>query len=231
MMMGIVIQCPSWAWNSMSSSPLAWCTFSRVNTNAQSSRMNHWLRPATYSTITEPAMIAQKAHRAPSSVAAHAAPRRTRASTSTDHHLPPQLQQLNRAAGDRRQTEELRLAVRTAVVVHRHLDEAGTRTIERSHHLDADHAGGRCQRSIDDQLTAEHAEVTVRVAHGEVEQQLDDVVVEAADLVPLHDVDLGGGQRYEEGRFGGVVLGVAVRVEDPLVTSRREAADQRLPVS
>jgi len=72
--------------------------------------MNHWFRPAAYNTTIEPAMIAQKAHLAPSSVAAQAAPRRSRASTPTDHHVPPQRQQLDGAASDRRETEELRFS-------------------------------------------------------------------------------------------------------------------------
>src|SRR4051812_36130998 len=163
MMIGPVIQWPSCAWNSMSSRPLAWCTFSRVKTNAQSSRMNHWLRPAAYSTTTAPAMIAQKAQRAPSSDAPHVAPRRSRASTSTNHHVPPQFHELQRTAGNRRQPEELRLAGRTEVVVHRELDEARAGAVEGSHHLDADDPGRRCQRTIDEQLAAEHPEVAVGV--------------------------------------------------------------------
>src|SRR4051794_32706437 len=242
MTIGIVIQWPSCAWKSMSSRPLAWCTFSRVNTNAQSSRMNHWVRPAAYNTTIAPAMINQNAQRAPSSVPAHDAPRRSRASTSTYHHVPPQLHQLHRAAGDRRQPEELRLTRWPEVVVHGKLDEACAGAVEGSHHLDADDAGRRCQRTIDEELAAEHSKVAVGVAHVQVEEQLDDVVVEpadqlavpritAADLVALHDIDLSGGQWHEQRRFTGVVLCIAVGVEDPLVLRRSESTQQGLAVA
>ena len=66
----------------------------------------------------------------------------------------------------------------------------------------------------------------------QAEQPLDDVVVAAADhlavprvaapdLVALHDVDVVGGQRHEQRCLAGVVLGVAVGVEDPLVAGPR----------
>ena len=100
MMIGKVIQWPSWATKSMSSRPLVWCRRSRLKVNAQSSRINHWLRPTTYSTSTEPQRIARNAHVAPSSVAAQAIQRRTRASMSTDHHSPPQLEELYSATSD-----------------------------------------------------------------------------------------------------------------------------------
>ena len=187
-------------------------------------------------------MTTRNAHVAPSS---ERCPRRDAPQARFSVHgppWPPQRQQLADAAGDRRQAEELRLAGRAEVVVHGSLDEPRAGSMKRSHHLHADHSGRRRQRTIDDQLPAEHAEVAVGVAHLQAEQSLDHVViaatdhlavpgVTAADLVALDDVDVVGGQWHQQRGLAGVVLRVAVGVEDPLVLRRGESADQRLAVA
>src|SRR5580765_7133816 len=104
---------------------------SRVKMNAQSSRMNHWLRPTMNSTTTAPASTARNAHVAPSSEPAQATPRRRRLSTSTDHHVPPQCQELASAAGDGRQPEKLRFSGWSKVVMNGKLDEPCAGAIER----------------------------------------------------------------------------------------------------
>ena len=117
------------------------------------------------------------------------------------------------------------------------LDETGLLFEEAAHHLHTDHATGRLEWLVDDQSSSEQAEVAVGVTSWQLEQNLDDVVIDAADdlamqrvtpaeLEALHDVDLVGGERNEQRCFARVVLRVAVGVEDPLVSGRGEATDQ-----
>jgi len=158
------------------------------------------------------------------------------------HEVEPQPRQLQGGAGDVRQPEELRLPVRAEVVVHRHLDELGARLLEPPHELHADDSRARVQRVGHEQRPPEQAEVAVGVTLVQPEGQLHHVVVDAADdlavprvapadLVALHDVGARRHRRHHHRCLLGVVLGVAVGVEDPLLARRGERADQRAAVA
>src|SRR4051794_200781 len=242
---GHIIQWPSCGSINIVSRPAVSCRRPRVNRNAQSSRANHWCLLITAMTTTPIGHATHIVQRAAASDSARVIQDGPTAgascSTSTDHQSPPQRQQLQHAARDRRQPEELRAPVRAEVVVYRRFHESRPGPLEAEHHLDADHTARRSQSGVGEQPTTEQPEITVGVADLECEHELDDVVVDApdhlavprvatTDLVALHDVDRARGERHEHRGFAGVVLGVAVGVEDPLVRRRREAADQRLAV-
>src|SRR5215210_2013564 len=214
--------------------------------NAQSSRANHWLRPMNMTTSTpigHATHIVQRAAESDSTrdtnVAAAAA---GSTSAATHDHPPPQAEKLQHAASDRRESEELGAAVRAEVVMHRRLDETRACALKPVHHLDTDDAARGSESRITGQASTEQPEVAVCVAHAQSEHELHDVVVHApdqlavprvatADLVTLHDVDRACCERHEQGRLPGVVLRVAVGVEDPVVAGGVEAADQRLAVA
>ena len=111
--------------------------------------------------IDQPAAIARTAMRLPAWAPA---------SPATDHQPPPQRHELLRAARDRRQPEELRLAVGPEVVVHGRLDEPCAGALEAEHHLDADHAARRRQRLVGEKPPPEQPEVAVGVADVQPEQ-------------------------------------------------------------
>ena len=112
----------------------------------------------------------------------------------------------------------------------------------RAHQLDADHPRARRQRDAIEDAAPHQPEVAVGVADVESEQDADGVVVQAPDhlaiprvaapdLEALHDVDLGRRGLDAADDLAGVVLGVTVGVEDPLLGGRGDAAAQRAAVA
>jgi hypothetical protein len=95
-----------------------------------------------------------------------------------DDQRPPQLQHVDAGAEDAPEVEELRLAVRAVVVVHRHLGDAEAGVLDLLHHLEADDAAVLLERAPSSKMRGASAEVAVHVAHLQAEQQLDRVVVE-----------------------------------------------------
>ena len=154
--------------------------------------------------------------------------------TESGHTPPPQRHQLLRRAGDGGDAEELRPPVRARVMADADLDEAHADPVEGVHHLDADHARRRRQLDLLHHPRVDEAEVAVGVADRQAEQELDDVVVRATDqlavpritaahLEALDHVDVGGDGVDAAGDLAGVVLGVAIGVEDPLLGRGGEA--------
>ncbi len=132
--------------------------------------------------------------------------------------------------------------MRARPVAHGDLGESGVGPLELAHHLHADDAGRRGQLDPLQQGRPDEPEVAVGVADVEVEEQLDRVVVGAADqlavprvapadLPSLHHVDVVASSVDAAHDLGGVVLRIAVGVEDPLHRGRCESGDQRAAVA
>ena len=143
---------------------------------------------------------------------------------------------------DAAEVEELRLAERAVVVMHRHFDDAEAGVLDLLHHLEADDAARLLEVDALEDRAPHQAEVAVDVAHLQPEQHADDVVVEAADddavqrigaadLVAVHQIDVRRHLRPEHRQLRRVVLRVAVGVEDQLLGRRAEAGLQRAAVA
>src|SRR5215211_1681214 len=121
--------------------------------------------------------IVQRAAESDSTRDTHVAAAAGSTSAATHDHPPPQAQKLQHAASDRRESEELRAAVRAEVVMHRRLDETRACTLKPVHHLDTDDTARRSESRISGQASTEQPEVAVRVAHAQAEHEPHDVVV------------------------------------------------------
>ena len=98
-----------------------------------------------------------------------------------DDERVPQLHHVDGRAIQPPEVEELRLAVGAVVVVHRHLGDAEAGVRDLLHHLQADDAAVLLEVHGVEDRAAHHAEVAVDVAHLQAEEQLDGVVIDAAD--------------------------------------------------
>ena len=124
------------------------------------------------------------------------------------------------------------------VVVHRHFDDAEAGILDLAHHLEADDAGVLLELDAIEDLAAHQTEVAVDVADAQPEQQLDGVVVDAADddamprigaadLVAGDHVGVGGQPVPEHRELGRIVLRVAVGVGNRAPWSPRRTRAQR----
>ena len=93
----------------------------------------------------------------------------------------PQPHHVDAGLEDAAKVEELRLAVRAVIVVHRHLDDAEAGVLNLLHHLEADDAAVLLEVHRVEDRAPHQPEIAVDVAHPQAEEHLDDVVVEAAD--------------------------------------------------
>src|SRR5262245_42114020 len=107
--------------------------------------------------------------------------RRVRTTAPEHHELHPQLHHVNAGPEHAFEVEELRLAVQTVVVMYRDLDHTEPRVLNLAHHLEADDAGVLFQPHAIEDLSSHQSEVAVHVAHAQPEEQLDRVVIDAAD--------------------------------------------------
>ena len=108
-----------------------------------------------------------------------------------DHEQPPQFHHVNHRLIDSRKVEELRLAVSAMIVMNRMLRNAKPGVLELLHHLQADDAAVLLQADDVEDAAPHQAEIAVDVAHLQAEQQLDDVVIDAADDDAVQRVGLG----------------------------------------
>src|SRR5205085_6218381 len=101
------------------------------------------------------------------------------------------------------EVEELRLAERAMVVMHRHFDDPEPAILDLLHHLEADHTARLLEIDSLENRPPQQPEITVDVADRQSEQDADDVVIQAADddaverigaadLVAVHEIDAGG---------------------------------------
>ena len=124
------------------------------------------------------------------------------------------------------------------------LGEAGAGDLELAHHLDADHAGRRRSARLGRGAGAgsggsrsrcrERAGRTAAARRGgrSVRSPCGTTASPRPELVALDDVDVGPGGVDAADELGGVVLGVAVGVEDPIARwprRSRRAAPRRSP--
>src|SRR6185295_12632732 len=158
------------------------------------------------------------------------------------HQRVPELEDVDAGPEQAPEVEELRLAVGPMIVVHRHFGDAEPRVGDLLHHLQADDAAVLLEVHPVEDRPPHHAEVAVDVAHGEAEEDLDGVVVDAADddavqrigaadLVAVDEIDLVAEPPPQHFHLGGVVLRVAVGVEDELPRRGGKAGAQRAAVA
>ena len=125
--------------------------------------------------------------------------------------------------------------------MHRHFSNAESRVLDLFHHFDADDAAAFLQIDPFEDRAAHQAEIAIDVAQLEAEQNADDVVIQAADddavqrigaadLVTVHQIDARSHAVPQRRQFGGIVLRVAVSIENELLGRRAEAGLQRCPV-
>ncbi len=128
------------------------------------------------------------------------------------------------------------------IVMDRHFRDAEARVVDLLHQLEADDAAVLFEADLFEDAAAHQAEVAVDVAHAQAEQRLHGVMVEPpdhdavpgvgpADLVAVHQIDVVGHPFPEQGHLAGIVLGVAVGVEDELLARGLEAAAQGAAVA
>ena len=154
----------------------------------------------------------------------------------------PQLQHVDARADHAAEVEELRLAMRAVVVVHRHFDDPEAGVLDLLHHLQADDAAVLFEPHALENRPPHQPEIAVDIAHAQPEHHLHGVVINpadddamprirAADLVAVDEVDVRGHHRPQQLHLRGVVLRVAVGVEDDVLRRRRESAAQRAAVA
>src|SRR5687768_12072374 len=140
-------------------------------------------------------------------------------------------------AEDALRLEELRRAVRAGEVRHRQLRHARTGVLEAAHELNADGAIGGLEGNIAQGFAPQQAEVAVDIADGQREGDVGYALIDTADedavpgvltaaLVAVYYIDAGLHRLGQEDDLAGVILTVAVRVEDVVTRGRFEAADQ-----
>ena len=128
------------------------------------------------------------------------------------------------------------------VVMHRHFGNPEAGVLDLLHHLEADDAAVLLERHRVEDRPAHQPEVTVHVAHPQAEQKLHRVVIDpadhdamnrirSADLVAVDHVHIIGEAFPEDVHFGGIVLRIAIRVEDQITSGRFETAAQRTAVA
>jgi len=127
-------------------------------------------------------------------------------------------------------------------VVDLDLDAARPGVLEPAHQLDADRAAVLLEPQVADELRAHEPEVAVDVAdrkpkqeshRGRVDRSHQTAVerIGAVALVALDPVRVLSGVRGKPGELCGVVLAVAVGVEDPFAVGLRERGAQRASVA
>ena len=72
--------------------------------------------------------------------------------------------------------------------MNRRLYKTRVRFLEDAHHLDADHAAGRSERPIDQQLASKQPKVAIGIASGKAKKHLDNVMVDAAHHLAMERV-------------------------------------------
>src|SRR5947209_5383822 len=154
----------------------------------------------------------------------------------------PQREEVERGAGDAPESKELRAPVPARIVAHGGLGEDAPRSVELAHQLDADDAARRNEVEPLDDPPTHQPEIAIHVANRESEKNPRQPVVHPADhfararvratyLIPVDHTDRAGHQRVEGHEFAHVVLPVAVRVEDQLLTRVAEPRAERRAVA
>ena len=135
------------------------------------------------------------------------------------------------------EVEELRFAECPVIVVDRDLGDSEACVVDLLHQLEADDAARLFQLDVLEHRSPHQAEITVDVPHRQAEEDADDMVIKApdddpvprigpADLVAVHQIGVGRHLGPQHGELGGIVLRVAVGVEDQLLGRRAEAGLQ-----
>jgi hypothetical protein len=138
---------------------------------------------------------------------------------------PVEIEKLGEGGEQGAPPEELGAAMEAGIVVHAHFGDAAAGDFDFADEFDADGAAGGGQMETVEEFAADEAEVAVDIADADVEEEAGEAVVNAADedAVPgvvaeefvAVDEPGGGAEEVEEfGEFGGVILAVAVGVED-----------------
>ena len=150
---------------------------------------------------------------------------------------------IDRGPENSREVEELRLAEGAVIVMNGNLDDPEAGVVDLLHQLEADDAAGLLQLDALENRTPHQPEIAVDVAHRQAEQDADDVVVDpadhdavkrirAADLVAVDQIDAGPHPRATAAASSaGIVLRVAVRVEDQFLRRGSESGLQRAAVA
>src|SRR5262245_57491537 len=94
--------------------------------------------------------------------------RRDLPSAAEDDQVDPELEHVDAGPEHAAEVEELRPAVRSMVVVYRHLDGAEARVLDLAHHLETNDAGVALEPYAVEDLTPHQAEVAVDIAHAQM---------------------------------------------------------------
>ena len=112
-------------------------------------------------------------------------------------------------------------------MMDRDLSDAKTRVLDFLHQLDTDHAARFCHLHRVEDTSSKQSKVTVDVAQMQAEGQPDGPVTEAsnddavprirpADLVPIYEIDVVVPNGVEIFNFSGIILRIAIGIEDEL---------------
>ena len=156
--------------------------------------------------------------------------------------LHPEPHQVDESAAHAGEVEELALAVGAVVVVDGHLGDPEPVVLDLLHQLHADHAGRAGEPHLVEHLPPHQAEVAVHVPQAQAEERAHEGVIEPADddavqrigpadLVAVHEVHVRAQRLVQLEQLPGIVLGVAVGVEDQLLGRGGEARAQRAAVT
>src|SRR5262245_2807708 len=154
-----------------------------------------------------------------------------------DHERDPQRCHVDRRLEEATEVEELRFAIHAMIVVNRHFRDGEARVLDFLHHLEADDATASFQRHAVEYRSPHQAEIAVHIPHAQSKQQLDGVVVHAADentmprigstdLVSIHQIDVASQGAPEDDHLRRIVLRIAIGVEDQFPCGRGKATAQ-----
>src|SRR5438552_13968377 len=126
--------------------------------------------------------------------------------------------------------------------MHGHLGEAVPGILSALDEFQADRAAVGLELDDAEDAAADQPEVAVHVAELESEEELDDVMIDPADdlavegvgsidLIAVDDIHVVAEGVEQERELAGIVLGVAVRIEDQLLGSGRETRPERRSVT
>ena len=124
----------------------------------------------------------------------------------------------------------------------RHFDDGVTGILDLLDHFKRNGAGGRFERDVIKDRSAHQAKVAIDIADRETEGQFDEVLVSQTDddamkriasfdFVAVHHVDAIADLLGQLKQFAGIVLCVAVGVEDPVFAGSGKAGAQHTTVA
>ncbi len=138
--------------------------------------------------------------------------------------------------------KELGFAVSAMEVMNRRLCQAESGVLHFFHQFDAYHAAVAGQFNLFEYFLAHQPKIAIDILQFEAKGQLDRVLIDTADndavervltfnLPAVDKVHLIADQRGQIFQFSGIVLRVAVSVEDPVLRGTIEAGTQRAAIA